>query len=523
MTVERPIGILEACDDPQIFNVKLCPLQRVILAAIERGPRIATLALGRRSGKSFLMALVLLYFCVCRPDLARFTRPGERRYAVGIATNLRQARLLVSAARAVCENSRLLSSMVEEYTLDEIRFKNGTALTAFPCNSRGGRGWPIVCLCMDESAWFVSESTGYQAADEIWQALAPSTAQFADEGRIIVSSTPAGPSGFFYDLHTRATNGEIADAQAHHYTTAEVNPTITPEFLAAERARDPDGYLSEYEASFTSGGSGFINFDLFAPPEREHDVLPGQLVQPIVCGVDAAFAGHDLHALCVTGRDPDEPRRLVVAHLDAMLPRRAASFEERAEVQRELLDHTIEVCKRYSAGAVIDQFAAQQVKHAFAVHGVPCAMISMTAASKSAAYNEVRSRLYTGEVDLPNDPELLADLRRLRTRISAGGASVVTPRIRGNHGDRGQALAISVLRQAQHGAMVASEDSPSGGPLGLPIMSGLGSPDAMTAGELLALEREKPNLRGRQGADPDRPGVSFGRRGRGIFSPNTQW
>ena len=86
--------------------------------------------------------------------------------------------MLLRAAATIVEHSPLLAREVESITEDEITFANNTELRAFPCSSRGGRGWPISHLAFDEAAHFLSESDGYQTAERVWQALMPSTAQF---------------------------------------------------------------------------------------------------------------------------------------------------------------------------------------------------------------------------------------------------------------------------------------------------------------------------------------------------------
>jgi hypothetical protein len=151
----RPgVGLLAACDDPALFGFPLWPRQRDLLAAVEAGPRLQVWALGRRSGKTTLAALAALWDCLLRPELDALVRPGERRHAVAAATNMRQARLFVAAARSVVEASPLLAEMVEGSTEDEITFVNGTAVSAFPCSVAGcarladlvpahGRGCPL--------------------------------------------------------------------------------------------------------------------------------------------------------------------------------------------------------------------------------------------------------------------------------------------------------------------------------------------------------------------------------------------
>jgi hypothetical protein len=448
------VGLLEAAQDPRLLGaVGLWESQKPVLEAIGGGPRIQVLCLGRRSSKTYMAALAMVWDCLLRPELSERVRPGETRYAVAIATNLRQARLLVAAARSIAEASPALSGLIASVSEDEIRFSNDTCIAAFPCSSRGGRGWAISTLVLDEMAHFISETEGFQTADAVWQAMTPSVAQFGADGRIIVASTPLGPFGLFYDLFARARNGEIEDARAHHGTTMEMNPTLDPVYFVSEEARDPENYRTEFLAEFTGGGGAFVDMDRVAPPGRDQDVSPEDLAAPVVVGCDAAFSGHDLFGIAVIGRDPAYRRRLVVAHVDGLRPRKAASFDERAVVQQELLHHVAEICRRYGASAVIDQYASAQVAHGLQVHGVSVTKLPMTAQSKTAAYVEMRARLYSGELDIPDDPDLLADLRRLRTKITAGSSSVVVPRVGGSHGDRAQAVAIGCLRQAQFGAM----------------------------------------------------------------------
>ncbi|HEY2940446.1 MAG TPA: hypothetical protein VGJ27_11585 [Gaiellaceae bacterium] len=83
----------------------------------------------------------------------------------------------------------------------------------------------------------------------------------------------------------------------------------------------------------------------------------------------------------------------------------------------------------------------------------------MTAASKTAAFKALRARLYLDGLELYDEPQLLAELRRLRTKYTAGQAAVVNPRSGGSHGDIAQALALAVLEHDQHGMHVGGEDS----------------------------------------------------------------
>jgi hypothetical protein len=429
------VGLLAACDDDQLFAFPLWSRQRQLLAALEQGKRIHVWALGRRSGKSTLSALVCLWDALLRPDLDSMVRAGETRFAVAVATNHAQARLIVSAARSIVERSPLLSPLLDGATDDELRFilPSGakTAIRAFPCTSRGGRGWPISCLVMDETAHFM-DSEGFQAAERVWGALTPSTAQFGTHARIIMASTPYGTAGLFADMHARASAGSIDDAEAQHATSAEVNPTLDAAFLAQEEARDPDNFRAEYMAEFTGSGDAFLDFariddDARLPPQ------PPAAATSWVAGLDPAFS-KDPFGYALVGRTSSG--QLIVGPIGAL--RAQGDFGGP-------VDEVAGFAKEYKARAIVDQFSsAAVVERLQQKHHITTTVNTMSATSKTEIFQSLRAALYDGSLTLPDNPALLTELRRLRTRFSAGQSSVVNPRVGGSHGDIAQALAMAV-------------------------------------------------------------------------------
>jgi phage terminase large subunit-like protein len=445
------VGLVEACDDPDLLGFPLWPRQREILAAVEEGPRTHVWALGRRSGKTTMTALVGLWSCLLRPGLDDYVRPGERRYSAAAMTSLRQARLFVRAARSIVQHSPLLADLVESETEDEILFANGAALSAFPCTSRGSRGWSIDTLILDELAHFV-DTEGNSAAESVWRALTPGTIQFGPEARIIASSTPWGASGLFAELHAQAASGELADAVAQHASTAEMNPTINPDWLAAEQARDPESFKSEYEALFVGSGGSFFDAENIAASVT----LPGEL-RPIdgvqwVAGLDPGFS-HDPFAVVLVGRVPRDPQRLLVGLVQSWSPprRKARSLDDAREIEDTVLAEVAQVIRLFDASAVTDQFKSAGVVDRLGRYGIRVRSEPMTATTKDAAFGFLRGRFNEGSIEMFEHPELLRELRAIRTRYAAGRSSVVLPRMGGGHCDHAQALAVAVFEHDRHG------------------------------------------------------------------------
>jgi Terminase large subunit, T4likevirus-type, N-terminal len=458
---KRAITLLEACDDGRLLGFSLWPRQRELLEAVERGPRLQVWCLGRRSGKTTLAALVALHNLLFRPDLDALVRPGEVRFAVGVATNIKQSRLFLRAALSIAEHSPLLAAEIEAVNEDLLTFRGGRALAAFPCNSRGGRGWPISCLLMDEAAHFLSETQTEASTlgENVFRALMPATAQFGAHGQIVVSSTPFGTAGFFADIYARAKSDELADAQAHHATTAEVNPTITTAFLTDEERRDPESFRSEFLAEFVGSGGAFFEPDRLAEvmePRRELHPSDGKRW---ILGFDPSFA-RDPAAIAIVGQDVRDPQRLVLGHVERFLPQRTGRSKRKSRDETELmmthvLDRVADVALRFGARVVTDQHLPATVVDELRARGVRSVDVAAwSAQSRTDAFSALRSRVYMGpaRIGLYNDGVLLAELQRLRSRYRSGSATVEVPRTSLSHCDEAVALASAVYEHDRDGA-----------------------------------------------------------------------
>jgi hypothetical protein len=428
-------GLLAACDDPQLFGIELTPRQRRLLSAVEAGDVLHVWALGRRSGKTLLAALVALWTCLLRPELDANVRRGERRYAVAVGTNLRQARIFVAAARSIVEASPLLAGIVESSTDDEIQFRNNTVLAAFPCTSRGGRGWPVACLLLDEAA-FMLDTEGTQAAEPVYRALVPSTAQFGDEARVIVASSPFGIDGFFADLFERVSAGELPRATAAQVSTSEMRPGFETTALQIERERDPDAYRAEYDAEFVAAGGAFFDTARIRNALKHGEAAAGETIAP-VGAIDLGFV-RDSTALVVVGRDKRSPELL------RLLTARSWTPDLGPLGFGPTLDEIADVCIEHRVRVVYtDQHSATAAVEHLARRGIHASVVPTTASSKSQMFADLKTRIYGGQLQLLDHAELLAELNRVETVTTPGAATVRIRRIGSSHGDLATALALA--------------------------------------------------------------------------------
>lgn len=296
-----------------------------------------------------------------------------------------------------------------------------------------------------------SETDGFMVADRVWEALVPSTAQFGDLARVIAASTPYGSDGLFASLFAQVSSGAVPNAIAQQASTAESNPTIDPAFLEQERLRDPEGYLGEYEAQFVGSGSAYLDPARVDAAVVERGELDPSMCSRWVAGLDPAFSS-DPFGLAIVGRALDGSGRLRVGLVRAWRPsKHAGSFEDRRAHEDQVLREVAATVQSYAARVVTDQFCAPQVVDRLRRAGLSIESIPMGASSKTAAFAELRARLYTNELELYDQPGLVAELKRLRSRYTAGAASVVNPRVGGSHGDMAQALALAVYEHDRWG------------------------------------------------------------------------
>ncbi len=228
-----------------------------------------------------------------------------------------------------------------------------------------------------------------------------------------------------------------------------------------------------------------------------------------MAGLDPAFSS-DPFGVVLVGRARHDSRRLVVGAVRAWAPRRrAVSLEEGRDIEDTVLAEVATVLRTYDARAVTDQYRAAGVAERLRRYGLTVRSEPMTAPTKDAAFGFLRGRVNEGGIELPDDRELIRELRAIRTRYAAGRSSVVLPRIGGSHCDRAQALALAVYEHDRLSLDAGATMSiPTGAIARSPrFLDGVVYPDADAVGpfarERLALMRARAGVPGSTRWHPD--------------------
>ena len=132
----------------------------------------AWLVCGRRSGKSFIMALIAV-FLACFRDYRPYLGPGEKATIMVIAADRRQARVVLRYVRGLLA-APVLQKLVVNDTAESIELAGNTIIEVGTA-SHSIRGYTIAAALCDEIAFWPKEDSA--APDmEILAALRPAMA-----------------------------------------------------------------------------------------------------------------------------------------------------------------------------------------------------------------------------------------------------------------------------------------------------------------------------------------------------------
>jgi len=445
--------ILEACDDPKLFapwfrkretwvswrafmaalfGLPMSPAELEIFRACTgreapptRAFEEATLIVGRRGGKSFILALIAVYLS-CFRDWRPYLSPGETGSVLVIATDRRQARVIFKYMKALIENVPMLAKMMlRPASTEEIELKNGVVLEIATASYRAVRGRTLLVGLLDEQAFWPTDDSA-NPDYEILDALRPAMATIPG-AVLLCASSPYARRGALHDAYRRHYGRDDSDTLVWKAATKVMNPTIRQSVIDAAYERDAASARAEWGAEFRDDIESFIEREIVErlvtpgvaerPPER--NVAYWAFVDPSGGQVDSFTLGiaHEAHGKIV---------------LDALREVKAkfspeAVAEEFAAVMKA---YRITKCTG-------DRYAGSWPSDAFKRFGI---QYLPSEKPKSALYVDLLPLLTSGSVVLLDHPTMINQLVGLERRTARGGRDSID-HAPNNHDDVANALA----------------------------------------------------------------------------------
>lgn len=417
-----PIGISQFCAEESLLNLQLWEKQSEILEKFWReNLSLAVFALGRRSGKTLMASAVAIYAAiVLEPEYKKFLRANERFYIVSVATTLDQSKIAIQNIKDLVKNSPVLSQLIVRETADSLELSNGAVFKAMPASSRGSRGMPVALLIFDEIAHTIDSEAGNASGYSLYQALAPSVAQFGRLGKILLLSSPWVKSGIFWDLYQQSLSGEFSHMMCVNLPSWEVNPTLSRDFLEQEKRRDPQLFEVEYGAQFSGSISAFLDWEnIDNCIIKTRGMLPPmpKFQGRYVLSLDPAKGGRDEYTACIAHYDGD---RFVIDLLHKFEP----SFSNGKKLQVDVSQVENWILDKHSEygflKVVLDQYNSLSTIQKLSGR-VPIDELTWTMPNKMKAFGRLKELINAFNFETYSHDQAIRQLKGLTLKLGSNG------------------------------------------------------------------------------------------------------
>jgi hypothetical protein len=396
----------------------------------------AWLIVGRRGGKSIILALIAVYLAVFKDWSGRLV-PGERGTVLVIAADRRQARVIFRYITALITETPLIAALVEgEVTQERIDLTNGISIEISTANFRSVRGYTLVAALCDEIAFWTGDDSA-NPDTEILAAIRPAMTTMAPDAMLLCASSPYAQRGALYEAFKRHYGRDDAPVLIWKASTRTMNPSVPQSVIDEAYERDPAAAAAEHGAEFRTDLVTFIDPEVVA-----RCVVPGRAELPPVAGVAYVAAvdpsGGSSDSMTLAIAHPAEGERGI---LD-LVREWPAPFSPEAVVI-EIAD----ICRRYGITSVIgDRYGGEWPRERIRLQRIEYQLADVT---RSEAYLTMLPAINSGKIELLDNRRMIAQLCALERRTARSGKDTVDhPSGSAYHDDVINAAALALVGAA---------------------------------------------------------------------------
>jgi hypothetical protein len=382
-------------------------------APAEGGYEEAWLVVGRRGGKSRLMALIATYLAAFR-DWTPHLAPGEIGTIMVICQDRGTARHVLGYIRSMLLESPMLAAVVEGETQDSITLRGRVVIEVHTASFRSIRGRTVLCGICDEIAFWRDESSAVPDT-EILNALRPAMSTIPG-AKLICASSPFARRGALWDAYEEHYGKDDAFPLIWQAGTRDMNQTVPQTTIDRAMAKDEPRARAEFYAEFRSDIEQFVRIETVQGCLGPYTIRPfdSQFQYKAFC--DPSGGSSDSFTLAISHREVDQ------ICIDAVYEKRPPFSPDR--IVAEFAD----IMRSYRVSQVVgDRYGGELNKELFSRHS-----ISYRVADKSASelYTEMLPLLNGGRITLPRNDTLVDQLVGLQRRVTAAGRELIS------HGSR---------------------------------------------------------------------------------------
>lgn len=364
----------------------------------------AWLIVGRRGGKSFVMALVAV-FLACFFDYRGYLAPGERATVLVIAADRRQARVIIRYIKAMLTGIPSLALLIDRETADSFDLTNSVTIEVGTASFRSTRGYTYAAVLADEIAFWRTDDAA-EPDYAILDAIRPGMATIPN-AMLLCASSPYARKGALWDAYRRYWGKDSAPL-VWKATTREMNPTVRQSVVDAALERDHAAASAEWLAEWRADIEAFVTREVVEAcvslnvTERER--VNGFAYSAFV---DPSGGSNDSMTLAI-GHKADRK-----AVLDATRERKPPFSPE------AVVSDFAALLKSYGISSVTgDRYAGEWPREQFRKHGIQYRVADKP---RSDLYRDLLPLLNSRTVDLLDDDKLVNQIVGLERRVARGG------------------------------------------------------------------------------------------------------
>jgi hypothetical protein len=468
---------------------------REIIPGKER--REMVLSVGRRSGKTLITSCVIAYeayklLLKNNPQKYYGSSQSNVIQLISVATDKDQAALLYREASGhfqqcdffqpyTANATQSFATFQTPYDIDKYgsyqenqKARYSIKVTFRSCVAKGLRGGANILVALDEVAHFTDD--GQSSADEVYQAVEPSTRTFSpkdpnnktrpigdNEGRIILISSPLGKQGLFYKQFTLGYTGGIAaeNMLCIQAPTWEVNPTVPAGTFEGSYYKDQRVFETEFGAIFSDRTRGWIenSDDLFACIDPSHrPITSAPARRPHYMGLDVALVG-DYTSVAIGHLDMHG--KIVLDYIDRIRAGDGIYHDKERLEFDDVADWVASLAKRfYISDGIFDQWAGIPMEQALQKRGVRgMKSVHHTRDLTSKMFQNFKNMMLDRRLVLFDHPipqgkehsDYITELLELQAEaVSKYVVLVEAPNLEGKHDDYADALVRMVWCATSH-------------------------------------------------------------------------
>lgn len=316
----------------------------------------------RQVGKSFTIAGLLCYKALLK----------DNGLSLCVSVNSRSASEILKKCAQFAEAVKTLSDGKITYTasFDSIKFSNGSRVLSLPSTSDSLRGFSAQCVCIDEAAFV-------WRLDEILQAIGPTLTRDPN-AELVLTTTPAGKNGDFYDLYQRSL-----DDDSWYVQTTTIHDAIAAGLKVDLDALhtlcpDEDVFKQEYECCFSDEFGSMI------------DINDLDFYEDDITGQDGMYFSADIgrtndrSAIVITKTKKDQ------IYVDDIILLNKCEYQKQLDIFKSLND-TYHFNAGYidagGIGSAVAEFANKQISAKIKPY-------CFTGTNKTPAYEAVRDKIF---------------------------------------------------------------------------------------------------------------------------------